>query len=87
MRKKGPVVLESPLHEGNDLKHQTEPHNHAVDVVDTHVKAIQSDMRKKAGEEITPVPSDLQLPSHSPQHPLWLQQYSSTTPNIPQYEV
>ena len=43
--------------EGNDLKQQTAPHNHAVDVVDTQVKAIQSDMRKRAREEITPVPA------------------------------
>jgi len=43
--------------EGNDLKQQTAPHNHAVDVVDTQVKAVQSDMRKRAREEITPVPA------------------------------
>ena len=36
--------------EGNDLKQQTAPHNHAVDVVDTQVKAIQSDIRKRAGK-------------------------------------
>ena len=34
--------------EGNDLKQQTASHNHAVDVVDTQVKAIQSDIRKRA---------------------------------------
>ena len=37
--------------EGNDLKQQTAPHNHAVDVVDTQVKAIQSDIRKRAGKK------------------------------------
>ena len=46
--------------EGNDLKH-TAPHNHAVDVVDTQVRAIQSDMRKRAREEITPVPASYPL--------------------------
>ena len=33
--------------EGNDLKHQSAPHNHGLDVVDTQVKMIQSDMRKR----------------------------------------
>ena len=39
--------------EGNDLKQQTAPHNHAVDVVDTQVKTIQSHMKKRAREEIS----------------------------------
>ena len=43
--------------EGDDFKQQTAPHNHAVDVVDTQGKAIQSDMRKRAREETTPVPA------------------------------
>ena len=37
--------------EGNELKQQTAPHNHAVDVMDTQVKAIQSDIRKRAGKK------------------------------------
>jgi len=42
--------------EEDDFKQQTALHNHAVDVVDTQGKAIQSDMRKRAREE-TPVPA------------------------------
>ena len=45
--------------EGNDLKQQ--PHNHAVNVVDPQVKAIQSDMRKRAREE-TNLPELLAYP-------------------------
>ena len=37
--------------EEDDFKQQTALHNHAVDVVDTQGKAIQSDMRKRAREE------------------------------------
>ena len=39
--------------EGNDLKQQTAPHHHAVDVVDPHpqVKAIQTDIRKEPGKK------------------------------------
>ena len=43
--------------EGNDIKQHPAPHNHAVDVVNTQVKTIQSDMRKRARGEITPVPA------------------------------
>ena len=61
--------------EGNDLKHQTAPHNHAVD---TQVKTIQSDMRKRAREEITPVPAIyndhlIRLSTHSDRDSIALQ--------------
>ena len=40
--------------EGNDLKQQTAPHHHAVDVVyrsHPQVKAIQTDIRKEPGKK------------------------------------
>ena len=49
--KNGPVLLGSPL---KGIISNTKLH-HIMDVVDTQVKAIQSDMRKRAREEITPV--------------------------------
>ena len=42
--------------EWNDLKQQTAPHNHAVDVVDTQVKGDLERHEKKSQEEIIPVP-------------------------------
>ena len=36
--------------EGNDLKQQTAPHHHAVDV-HRQVKAIQTDIRKERGKK------------------------------------
>ena len=52
-----PVLLESPL---KGLISNTKLHHTIMlwmQLVDTQVKAIQSDMRKRAREEITPVPA------------------------------
>ena len=40
-----------------ELLQQTAGHNHPVDAVDCEVQAIRSQMRKRAREEITPIPA------------------------------
>ena len=40
-----------------ELLQQTAGHNHPVDAVDCEVQAIQSQMKKRASEEITPIPA------------------------------
>ena len=40
-----------------ELLQQTAGHNHPVDAVDCQVQAIRSQMKKRAREEITPVPA------------------------------
>ena len=51
-----PVPLGSQLKMNNSCSRlQAADHNHPVDAVDCQVQAIQSQMRKRAHEEITPV--------------------------------
>ena len=64
---KGPVLHARITTEGNDLK-QTEPHNHAVDVVGEGNS--EQHEKKSQGRNHTSA-SNLQRLSDSPEHPLW----------------
>ena len=42
---------------GTDMLQQTNGHNHAVNPATTHVEEIKSKLRKRAIEEVSPVPT------------------------------
>jgi len=43
--------------QGEELLQQTNGHNHAVDETDSRVEQIRSNLRKRAREEVIPIPS------------------------------
>ncbi len=43
--------------EGNQVPQQTNGHNHAVDGVEAEVERVRHGLRKRAREEVTPIPS------------------------------
>ena len=43
--------------EGNELLQQTNRHNHAIDGIEAKVEKVKSSLRKRAREEITPIPT------------------------------